>query len=169
MKHRFCKRSRVGEINFAGAIVGLSVLVAIQILLWFVIGAPIGLFHFLRGAAPLFPRWLYLLFDLAAHALLGVAIGAALCERRYHCEVQKYRGAFYFLLAILFGYLYYAFFFGISFFLVAFVLSVMELLALLMAMLNFSRVVKLSAFFSGLGCLWALYRAFLSFTAFFSV
>lgn len=169
MQHKIIKRRRVGEINFAGAIVGIAVLVAIQILLWFVIGVPMGLFHCLRGMISLLPRWLYLLFDLAVHALLGVAIGAALCERRHHCEVQKYRGAFYFLLAILFGYLYYAFFFGVGFFLVAFVLSAMELLALLIAMLNFSRVVKISAVLSGLGCLWAFYRVFLSFTAFFSV
>ncbi len=163
------KRGLGWQINRAGVIVGICVLVAIQIVLWCVVGIPIGLFHYLRGTVPLLPRWMYMLFELVAHALLGAAIGAALCERRYHCEAQKYRGAFYFLLAILFGYLYYAFFFGIGFFLVAFVLAVMEMLALLIAVLNFSHVMRLSALFSGIGCLWALYRVFLSFSAFFGV
>ena len=167
--YRACKRCVGREINRAGVVVGASVLVAIQIILWCIVGIPIGMFHFLRGTIPLFPRWLYMLSELAVHILLGSAIGAVLCERRYPCEVQKYRGAFYFLLAIVFGYLYYAFFFGISFFLVAFVLAVLELLALTIAMLNFLHVVKLSAFFSALGCFWVLYRVFLSFSAFFGI
>jgi hypothetical protein len=145
----------------------LILLVTLQVILWCVIGIPLGIFHFLRGAVPLMPRWLYMLLDLAIHALLGMAIGAALCNRKYACEIQKYRGAFYFLLAILFGYLYYAFFFGISFFLVSFVLAIMELMGLLVASLNFLHVTKSSALFSFVGCLWALYRVFLAFFAFF--
>ncbi|MBO4980148.1 MAG: hypothetical protein J6D16_07055 [Clostridia bacterium] len=133
------------------------------------IGIPLGIFHFLRGVVPLMPRWLYMLLDLVVHALLGVAIGAVLCNRRYAYKIQKYRGAFYFLLAILFGYLYYVFFFGISFFLVSFVLAVMELMGLFVAALNFMHVTKLSALFSFVGCLWALYRVFLTFFVFFGL
>ena len=169
MMRKIRKRRVAQEINRAGVIVGISVLVAVQLILWFVVGIPIGIFHYLRGTVPLLPRWLYMFSELTAHGLLGAAIGAALCARRYPCETQKYRGAFYFLLAILFGYLYYAFFFGVGFFLVAFVLAAMELLALAVAALNFLHVVRLSAFLSGLGCLWALYRVFLSFSAFFGI
>ena len=164
-----CRRCVGREINRAGVLVGAFVLVVIQIILWCVIGVPIGAFHFLKGTVPLLPRWLYMLFELTVHGLLGAALGAALCERRYPCEPQKYRGAFYFLLAILFGYLYYAFFFGVGFFLVSFVLAVMELFALAIVVLNFLHVVKLSALFSAVGCLWALYRVFLAFSAFFGV
>lgn len=169
MMRKFCKRGMEREINRAGVIAGISVLVAVQVILWFVVGVPIGTFYYLRGMVPLLPRWLYMLSELMAHIFLGVAIGGALCARRYPCETQKYRGAFYFLLAILFGYLYYPFFFGVNFFLVAFVLAVMELIALVVAALNFLHVVRLSAFFSFLGCLWALYRVFLSFSVFFGI
>lgn len=163
------KRGLGREANRAGMAVGGAVLSAVLIILWCIWGIPAGLFYHLQSEIPLLPRWLYLICDLAVHALLGAAIGAILCERHYACETQKYRGAFYFLLAILFGYLYYAFFFGINFFLVAFVLAVMELLGLLIAMLNFSHVIKLSALLAAIGCLWALYRCFLSFAAFFGI
>lgn len=169
MIRKLRKRGMEREINRAGVIAGISVLVGVQIILWFAVGVPLGIFYCLKGIVPLLPRWLYMFFELMAHIFLGVAIGAALCARRYPCETQKYRGAFYFLLAILFGYLYYPFFFGVNFFLVAFVLAVMELIALVVAALNFLHVVRLSAFFSFLGCLWALYRVFLSFSVFFGI
>ena len=167
--HKIRKRDPWHEANRAGMAVGGAVLASILVILWCVFGIPVGIFYHLRGAIPLLPRWLYLFCDLAVHALLGASLGAALCERRYAGEAQKYRGAFYFLLAVLFGYLYYAFFFGIGFFLVAFVLAAMELCGLFVAMLNFSRVIRLSAFFAAIGCLWALYRCILSFVAFFGI
>ncbi len=162
-------RREVYRINAVGVIVLASTLAAIQLLLWCVVGAPIGIFYLLRGALPLLPRWLYMLLDLLIHACLGASLGMVLWDRRYVYEVQKYRGAFYFLLAIVAGYLYYAFFFGISFFLVSFVLAAMECFGLLVAMLNFMRVNRLSAVFLFAGCLWAFYRFFLSFFAFFGI
>lgn len=157
------------HINFTGMIVGASIFVLIQVLLFFVVGLPVGSFHYFRGFLPLLPRWMYVLLGLLTRAILGAALGAVLCDRRYACEIQKYRGAFYFLLATIAGYLCYVFFFGVGFFLVSFVLAAMELFGLLIAMLNFSRVIKLSAVFSALGCLWAIYHCSLSFFSFFVV
>lgn len=168
IKKRFF-RCGLYHINAVGMIVGASLLALIQIILWCTIGAPIGMFYHLRGLLPLLPRWLYMLLDLLVHACLGASLGAVLCDRRYFCEIQKYRGAFYFLLAIIAGYLYYGFFFGIGFFLVSFVLAAMELFALLIATLNFFRVIKISALFSVIGSLWAIYRLFLSFVSFFVI
>ncbi len=162
-------RRELRYINIAAMITGASILALIQVVLWFVIGAPIGMFHVLRGSVPLLPRWLYMLLDLVVHALLGASIGAILCNRCCVCEVQKYRGAFCFLFAIVVGYLYYSFFWGIGFFLVSFVLAAMEILGLLVAMLNFFHVIKISALFSGIGCLWAIYRLSLSFFSFFVI
>ena len=161
--------SKCYHINAVGMIVGASICMLIQVILWCTVGAPIGMFYHLRGSIPLLPRWLYMLLDLLIHGCLGASLGMVLCDRRYYCEIQKYRGAFYFLLAIVAGYLYYGFYFGIGFFLVSFVLAVMETFALVIAMLNFFHVLKISALLSGIGCLWALYRLFLSFFSFFVI
>jgi len=162
-------RRELYRMNATGAIVLASTLAGIQVLLWCVVGAPVGIFYLLRGALPLLPRWLYMLLDLLIHACLGASLGMVLFDRRYTCEIQKYRGAFYFLLAIVVGYLYYTFFFGIGFFLVSFVLAAMEFFGILVAMLNFARVNRLSALFLFVGGLWAFYRFFLSFFAFFGI
>jgi hypothetical protein len=110
-----------------------------------------------------------MLLDLSIHAGLGAALSATLCDRRHCFEALKYRGAFYLLLAIVVGYLYYGFYFGIEFFLVALVLAAIEFLGLLIATLNLFRVIKISAIPSAIGCLWAIYRMFLSIFSLFSI
>ena len=169
--HKIKRRSmffRHCQINTAGMIVGASVLVAVWIVVCLVVGVPLSVFHYFRGNTLLLPRWLYLLADLLSHAVLGAAIGIALCHRRWAFEVQKYRGAFYFVLAIVFGYLFHAFFFGVGFFLVAFVLTAMELLGLVIAMFHFYHFNRLCAFLTFWGCAWACYRMLLSFFCFFA-
>ena len=153
-------RRELCHVHAVGGIVFAATLAVIQILLWCVVGAPIGIFYLLRGVLPLLPRWLYMLCDLLIHACLGAAFGMVLLDRRGVFEVQKYRGAFYFLLAILMGYLYYAFFFGISFFLVSVVLAGLEFFGILVAALNFTRINRLSVFLLFIGLLWAFYRFF---------
>lgn len=166
---RRCVLFRGSRVNTAGMIVGISILVFVWMIVCLVVGVPISVFHYFRGNTLLPPRWLYLLSDLISHAALGAAIGIALCERRYMFEVQKYRGAFYFSLAIVLGYLFHAFFFGVGFFLVAFVLTAMELFGLVIAMMNFYHGNRLCSFLTLIGCVWACYRMLLSFFCFFIV
>jgi hypothetical protein len=166
---RRCVWFRNCRINTAGVIVGASILVVVWIIVCLAVGVPISVFHYFRGNTPLPARWLYLLSDLISHAALGAAVGSVLCDRRYAFEAQKYRGAFYFALAIVLGYLFHAFFFGIGFFLVAFVLTAMELFGLVIAMMNFYHVNKLCALLTLVGCAWACYRMLLAFFCFFVV
>ena len=162
-------RQELRRFNRTGLLVGAAILSVVKIFLWFMVGVPFGIFHYLRSMLPLLPRWIYMLFDLGVHAILGATIGMVLCDKRYFCETQKYRGAFYFVLAIVFGYLHYVFFFGIGYFLVCVVLALLELICLTIAMLNFFHVTKLSSLFSFFGLLWGIYRFFLSLFSFFIV
>ena len=166
---RRCIFFRHCQINGAGMLVGASVVVIVWMAVCFAVGVPLSVFHYFRGHTPLMARWLYLLADLCSHAVLGAAIGIALCNRRYAFELQKYRGAFYFVLAIVFGYLFNAFFFGMGFFLVAFVLAAMEVFGLVVAMLNFCRFNRFCSFLIFCGCIWGLYRMMLAFFCFFVV
>ena len=157
------------QIHTAGMIVGASVLVLVWLIICLGVGVPLSAFYHLRGITPLLPRWLYLLSDLLSRAALGAAIGIVLCQRRYAFEIQKYRGAFYFVLAVVFGYLFHAFFFGFGFFLVAFVLTAMEVFCLTVALLNFRYLNLLSSFLIFLVCIWGIYRMLLSFFCFFII
>ncbi len=153
--------------NFAGMIVGAAILALTEMILWCVIGTPLDTFHYLRGKCHVPPVWLYMLTELVVHVLLGGACGMVLGDRWCFDQTPKYRGSFYFLLAVVFGYLFYAFFFGPEYFLVALLLAAMELFGLVICMLNYFRVIRVSAILVGVGCLWAFYRLCISVISFF--
>lgn len=166
---RNCFVREFRRANPAGVIAGAAILALAELILWCVIGTPLNSFHYLRGKSPVPPVWIYMLMDLAVHILIGGACGMVLCDKRCFDQTPKYRGAFYFLLAVIFGYLFYAFFFGPGYFLVAVLLAAMELCGLAICMFNFFRVIRLSAILIGVGFLWALYRLILSLISFFAL
>lgn len=156
-------------VSLCGLAVGSGVGLLIAIVLLFSVGRPIVAFRFLKGGITTLPVWIYTLLHCFWGILLGGALGTVLGDRRCFWQASKYRGCFYALLAAMLGVMYYMFFFGKLYFLVAALLAAMELIALAICTLLFWRGLRFSSFLCGMCFLWAFYRFVFSFFCIFVI
>ena len=163
-------RSRLrGELRTVhkGAAVWVAVfLVAVWLIVFFMIGSPRMLIRWISGRVAVPPTWLFTVMLCVFYALCGLCAGAVLFSCRKVDETSKYRGAFFFSLALMASYLWYALFFGARFFLVAAVLSLAAMLTLMLSVFNFCRVLRLCSLLWG-AVVWCGYCVTLSLLCFF--
>ena len=123
-----------------GAAVGTAIfLVAVWWIVFCMIGTPRRLLYFLSGCPFVLPSWMLILLLFVFFALSGFCVGAVLFAERCTDEISKYRGAFFFSIAITAGYLWYAMTFGAALFLPAILLAAVMVAGLVITAVNFSR------------------------------
>lgn len=144
----------------------VSVLI-LQLVIFCMVGGYSDAFHLLRGHAPLPPLWLFTVLDWLCCALGGSVLGRILFWGRLY-EEKRFQAAFFAVLALTFGYFWYALFFGAHAFLLSLLFAALALLASIAVLLCLLR----NGFGGVLAVLWscyALYRFLLSFFCLFSL
>ena len=151
-----------------GAAIGTAIfLVAVWLIVLFMVGSPRILLRFAAGHIVVLPSWIFLTLTVAFYAVLGFSLGAVLFKRRCVNETAKYRGAFFFSIAITVSYLWYALVFGARFFLPALLLAAIFTLGFVIAAFNFRRVLRLASYGMWLAAIWGAYLFLLSLLFFF--
>ena len=151
-----------------GAAIGTAIfLVAVWLIVLFIVGSPRILLHFASGHIVVLPSWLFLTLTIVFYGIAGFSIGAVLFECRRVNETSKYRGAFFFSIAITASYLWYALTFGARFFLPALLLAAIFTLGFVIAAVNFRRVVRLASHGMWIAAIWGAYLFLLSLLFFF--
>lgn len=160
-------RAELRRICIGAAIATAILLVAVWLVVLFMIGSPRMLLRLISGRVAIFPPWLFILLIFAFYAVCGFCIGAVLFFRRRSDETAKYRGAFFFSIAVAASYLWYALFFGARFFLPAALLSAVAVTGLVVAAVNFRRVSPLAAIGLFSATAWGVYCLVISVLCFF--
>ena len=130
-----------GATAFGAILLGIVWLIVLSI-----VGSPRLLLHLISTRILVLPSWLFLAWMLLLFLVGGACMGMVLGGRRRGCDVIRYRGAFFFTVAITICYLWYALFFGARFFFPALVLSLVSCGCFLVAAINFKRVFPLACF-----------------------
>ena len=165
MKHKV--KYELYCINPALAVAVGILLVVVNFSIWCAVGSPIFVIRYLSSKIFTFPLWLYGLFDFLSFGMLGFSLGADLLGVCRVNEVARYRGAFFFILGIVFSYLHHLFFFPMSSFFMALILGIIAVAFLIFAIMDLRRVSKIASLFAMIGSLWRLYVCIFSIAALF--
>lgn len=139
----------------------------IDFAVWCAVGSPVYVLRFISGRVSVLPLWLFGLLDITAFTFLGCSLGGALTAKG-SCGVDRYRGAFYFIIGVTLFYLHHIFFFVYCAFLVSFFMSAFIFFLLVVAVINFFRVSRVASLSAVLGGLWSLYILIFSMLVFFN-
>ncbi len=140
----------------------------LQLIVCLLVGGQLRMFRLLGSHVPKLPLWLFTICDWCVCALVGIAIGKLLRERRI-TEEKRYRCGFFLVLGETFGYFWCALFFGAGLFLPALVFSVLSFAALFITMLCYGTW-RGSVFLCILvSTVWLLYRMIFTLFCLFSV
>ncbi len=150
------------------AIVGILFLV-INFSVWCSVGSPLFVIRLLSSKLFTLPLWLYGLFDFLSFGILGFSLGADLGAYHSVNDIARYRGAFFFVLGTVLAFLHHLFFFTMTSFFMAFVLSVIGITFFVLAIIDFRQVSRIAFVLAIVGSLWRAYLCFLSVAAFFTV
>ena len=154
------------RINMAAVMFVAILLVFVNVTVWCVVGSPVYTLHFISARVPVLPLWLYGLLDFFSFALLGVSLGTVLGEKCQTFELYKYRGGFYFVIGATLAYLHHAFFFSCHLFFISFLIAVLQCCCFAVAIVNFSKISKISVVSLALGSVWGLYLTLFSLVCF---
>lgn len=158
-----CEIDRV-NIFFALALGGVFLLIDFAV--WCAVGSPAYMLRFVSGRVSVLPLWVFGLLDFLAFTLFGAALGCALSAKG-GCGVDRYRGAFYFIIGVTLFYLHHIFFFVYGAFLMSFLVAALIFSLLVIAIVNFSRVSSVSSLCAVLGGVWSVYILIFSGLVFF--
>ena len=154
------------RLNIVSVMFVAILLLFINIVVWCSVGSPVYTLHFVSSRVPTLPLWLYGLLDFLSFTLLGISLGAALGEKCPASEVDKYRGGFYFVIGVTLAYLHHAFFFSCHLFFISFICAVLQCVFLVVAVVNFYKVSRISTISLILGGIWSSYLLFFSLVCF---
>lgn len=132
-----------------------------------IVGSPRSFLQLIALRTITFPPWLFLLLMLALFVICGGSIGMVFGNWRRGCELSRYRGAFFFTVAITLCYLWYALFFGARFFLPSLLLSAIVCFCFMLAAMNFRKVFRAAAVGMWIAFGISAYLFFLSLFCFF--
>ena len=165
----FSKRIHIffRDIHMGGAIGGALFLVGVWLIVLMIVGSPRMLLHFAAKQILVLPAWLFLVLSFLFYAICGFCVGAILFDCRRTREVARYRGAFFFSLAITVSYLWYALFFGARFFLPALLFSAIVSLFLIVTAVNWRGLLRPCFPMMWLAVGWSVYLFVFCLTCFF--
>ena len=155
------------NLNVAAATAISVIFLFVNFSVWCAVGNTAYVFRFISSYVKTMPLWLFGLFDFISSVLLGFALGGGLTEKAPNCQICKYRGAFYFIIGVVCGFLHHGFFFLGARFLAAMLMSLLQCLFLMIAYVNFCRVSTAVSIILAFGFLWRFYLFVLSILTFF--
>ena len=161
-------RCEIEKINLVFVAILAFLFLAVDFAVWCVSASPLYLLRTVVDKLPVLPLWLFGLFDLLAFTLFGAALGTALSNKQ-RCEVEKYRGAFYFIIGVVLAYLHHVILFSFLGFFLSALISMAVCFFILIASVNFARVSKVAMLFSALGGAWSIYIFLFSIFVFFLI
>ena len=161
-------RCELEKINVVFVTALAFLFLAVDFTVWCLSASPIYLLRTVADKLPVLPLWLFGLFDLLAFTLFGAALGAALSNKQ-RFEVEKYRGAFYFIIGVVLAYLHHVILFSYLCFFLSALVSGTVCFFIFIASINFARVSKATMFFSVLGEIWSIYVFLFSLFVFFLI
>ena len=155
------------NLNVAAATVISVIFLFVNFSVWCAVENTAYVFHFISSCVKTLPLWLFGLFDFISSVLLGFALGGALAETAPISHIYKYKGAFYFVIGVVCGFLHHGFFFLGARFLSAMLVSFLQCVFLAIAYVNFCRVSSVVSIILALGFLWRVYLFVFSTITFF--
>ena len=124
---------------------GMLLLGLVWLIVLSMVGTPRALLLLLSHRMAVPPSWIFLLSMLILFLVCGFCIGGALCVEKWGVDLCRYRGAFFFAVALPLCYLWYAVLFGAHFFLIAALLALFSCLFFFFCAINFWRVSSLAS------------------------
>ena len=161
-------RCELERLNLLPMLLLGGVFLLIDFAVWCASSSPLYVLHLASDKMAVLPTWLFGLLDLLSFTLYGLALGAVLGSK-CGCEVERYRGAFYFIIAVTLAYLHHIILFSYLSFFVAMLISAIVVFFIFVATANFFRVSKAGAILAVLGGLWSVYIFLFSILLFFLI
>ena len=160
-------RNQQRGVNRCATVASTLLLVIVWIIVLSIVGSPRLLLRMVGTTNVTLPSWVFLVMTFVFYAVCGFSIGAVLSCRHPVNETAKYRGAFFFSIALMLSYLWYALSFGARFFLPAVVLAFISSFCFLVSAVNFRVVFRLASVGMWIVFAWSLYLLFFSLFCFF--
>lgn len=157
------------NINFGLALTLAIACFLIKFSVWCSVGNHAVVLNFLSVKFSVLPMWLFALFDFLSFSILGFSLGADLSVNCASKEVSKYRGAFYFVIALTLICLSHLFLFKSLAFFLSLLMTIFALVCLFAAILDFYYVSSIAFLSVIIGALWNVYLVVFSALAAFSV